>query len=146
MLDNVYICLLIVLIAYLIFKISSNTCNGFNVGSQIEPPSPPPPPPPPSPRPPPGPKITLQPYDKNAKGLFDRLKKAYNDPTSNGVFGSMIFNNPTLKENFFNQLKLLKDNLTNESPQIYLDGSAGSKSIIIFLLEGKFPREKILFI
>ena len=184
--DNILAYLLLILIVYLIFKISKNTCNGFNVGSQMEPPTPlnldnnqslknhqggsprrevgqlfeleqdygnvfgnsfagarsdksryvggmkrknelpfeqervPPPPPIPPSGPP---KINLQPYDKNSSRFFYRLKKAYNDPTSNGVFGSMIFNNPTLKQNFMNQVKLLKDNLTYESPQLYLDGS-----------------------
>ena len=31
---NIYICLLIIFIVYLIFKISSNTCNGFSIGYQ----------------------------------------------------------------------------------------------------------------
>ena len=112
--DNILAYLLLILMVYLIFKISRNTCNGFNVGSQMEPP----------PILPSGPpKITLQPYDKNSSRFFYRLKKAYNDPTSNGVFASMIFNNPTLKQNFMNQVKLLKDNLTYDTPKIYLDGS-----------------------
>ena len=87
------ICLLFILIAYTIFKILSNTCNGFRVEYEGKP------------QPPRPPKINLEPIDGNAKKLFERLKKTYNDPTSNGVLISIIWYEDSLEK------------------KVYLDGS-----------------------
>ena len=65
------------------------------------------------------PKLRLVPNDGDVNALFNRIKTTYTDQNSNGVFISIIFNNPTISDNI-----------------VYLDGSGSilRKDIYSYLL------------
>ena len=170
---NIYICLLIIFIVYLIFKISSNTCNGFSIGYQKKCVNPGPqpnncpkccsgstcigipfggktmyeckhnPPKPKPPKPPPSGPPKIKLAPKNADQFIKKLQNAYTDPNGYGVFVSMIFNTPT-------KLEKLKQQITNleNKPKIYLDGSGSiiNKSGFTNVFGGGSARCKFGFI